>query len=160
MRFFKSFKYAFRGIVYCINNERNMRIHTVAALYVFVFSFFFEMSRARYAVVFIAIAMVMVAEIFNTVAEELSDMAAPSFNPVVRMVKDTAAGGVMVCAIFSFLVGVCIFWQPASFAKIVQFFIFNPIMILLFVLMTAINVVYIAMGPVGIRDYIRKRRYK
>ena len=160
MRFLKSFLYAFRGIVYCINNERNMRIHTVAALYVFVFSFFFEMSRARYAVVFIAMAMVIVAEIFNTVAEELSDMAAPSFNPVVRMIKDTSAGGVLVCAIFSSLVGACIFWQPASFVKMAQFFITKPLMLLPLALVTAISVVYIAMGPVGIRDYIRNKRNK
>ena len=37
MRFVKSLKYALRGIVYCINNERNMRIHTVAVLYVLAF---------------------------------------------------------------------------------------------------------------------------
>ncbi len=160
MRFLKSFKYAFRGIVYCINNERNMRIHTVAALYVFVFSFFFEMSRARYAAVILTIAMVMMAEMFNTVAEELSDMAAASFNPVVRIVKDMAAGGVLICAVFSVLVGVCIFWQPASFIKIAKFFISNPLMILLLVLMTVISVVYIVMGPTGIRDHIRKKRNK
>ena len=82
MRFYKSFKYAFRGIIYCINNERNMRIHTVAALYVLFFSFFFEMSRLSYAAVFIAISMVISAELFNTVAEELSDVAAASFNPL------------------------------------------------------------------------------
>ena len=160
MRFFKSFKYAFRGIVYCINNERNMRIHTVAALYVFVFSFFFEMSRARYAVVFLTIAMVMMAELFNTVAEELSDMTAASFHPVVRIIKDMAAGGVLVCAFFSVIVGVCIFWQPAAFVKIVQYFSLNPLMLLLLLLLTAVCVVYITMGPIGIRDYIRKKRDK
>ena len=58
MRFLKSFRYAFRGIVYCINTERNMRIHTVIALYVFVFSFFFHLTRVEYAVLFLAFAQV------------------------------------------------------------------------------------------------------
>ncbi|WP_312695126.1 diacylglycerol kinase family protein [Caproiciproducens sp.] len=160
MRFFKSFKYAFRGIVYCINNERNMRIHTVAALYVFVFSLFFEMSRTSYAAVFIVTAMVMTAELFNTVAEELCDMTASSFHPVVRIIKDMAAGAVLICAVFAAVVGVCVFWQPASFVKIMRYFASNPLMLLLLAAVTAVSIVYIVMGPIGFRDYIRKKREK
>ena len=160
MRFFKSFKYAFRGIVYCINNERNMRIHTVAALYVFVFSFFFKMSRTSYAILFLTVASVMMAELFNTVSEELSDMAAASFNPVVRIIKDMAAGGVLICAFFAVAVGICLFWQPASFLKIISFFILSPPMLLVLLCVTALSVAFIALGPIGIRDLIRKKRDK
>ena len=158
MRFLKSFKYAFRGIVYCINNERNMRIHTVAALYVFVFSFFFDLSRTGYAVLFLTFSSVIVAELFNTVAEELSDMAAASFHPVVRIVKDMAAGGVLICALFAVAVGVCLFWQPASFVKIILFFTSNPFLFFLLFLSVILNVVYVVLGPIGIRDFIRKKR--
>ena len=105
MRFLKSFRYAFRGIIYCINNERNMRVHTVVALYVFVFSFFFHLTRAEYGVLFLTFAQVIAAELFNTVAEELSDFSAASFNPVVRIVKDMASGGVLVGAVFSVYFG-------------------------------------------------------
>lgn len=157
-RFLKSFKYAFRGIVYCVNNERNMRIHTVAALYVFVFSFFFQMSRERYAVLFLTFASVMMAEMFNTVAEELSDMAAASYHPVVRIVKDLAAGAVLICAIFAVGVGVCIFWQPAAFVKMFTFFCTYPAMIAVLLAVTALAVVYIAAGPLGIRDFMKHKR--
>ncbi len=160
MRFLKSFKYAFRGIIYCINNERNMRIHTVAALYVLFFSFFFELSRVSYAVLFLTFSSVIAAELFNTVAEELCDMAAASFHPVVRIVKDMAAGGVLICAFFAVAVAVCIFWQPAAFIKIISFFAFNPIMLLLLLLSAALSVVYIVLGPIGTRDFIRKKRDK
>lgn len=157
MRFIKSLKYAFRGIVYCINNERNMRIHTVAALYVFVFSLFFELSRERYALLFITFALVMMAEVFNTVAEEISDLMAPSFHPVVRIVKDMAAGGVLICAGFSVGVGICLFWQPAVFLQIWRFFADNPVMLVLLVLATALALVYIIAGPMGIRDFFKKK---
>lgn len=135
-----------------------MRIHTVAALYVFVFSFFFKMSRTSYAAVFLAIAMVMAAELFNTVAEELCDMTAASFNPVVRIVKDMAAGAVLVCAVFAAVVGVCVFWQPAAFMKILQFFIATPLMLLVFAASAVISIVFIISGPIGIRDHIRRKR--
>ena len=160
MRFLKSFKYAYRGIVYCINNERNMRIHTVVAAYVFVFSFFFPMSRGRYAALFLTFAAVFMAELFNTVAEELSDMVAASFHPVVRIVKDMASGAVLVGAVFAVCVGVCLFWNPGVFWKILLFFAQRPAVIVLFVLATAAGVVYIVLGPLGIRDFFRKKRNK
>ena len=162
MRFLKSLKYAFRGIVYCINNERNMRIHMVAALYVFAFSFFFEMSRERYAILLITVAMVIVAEIFNTVAEELSDMAAPSYHPAVRIIKDLAAGGVLVCALFAVGVGMFLFWQPDRLWNILLFFGQAPWRIVLLVISLGISAVYVAFGPLGIRDRyhraVEKRR--
>lgn len=158
MRFLKSFQYAFRGIVYCINNERNMRFHMVAGLYVLVFSAFFQLSRAEYGVLFLAVAGVMAAEVFNTVAEELSDMAAASFHPVVRIIKDMAAGGVLICALFAVAVGFSLFWRPAVFNTIAQFFIMNPWMLLPLLAATAISTVFVAMGPLGVRDFIRKKR--
>lgn len=158
MRFLKSFKYAFRGIIYCINNERNMRIHAVAGLYVFVFSFFFGLSRIGYAVLFLTVALVWMTELFNTVAEELSDLVAPSFNPVVRIVKDMASGSVLVCAGFSVFVGICLFWRPESFAKIAAYFAANPAMLVLLAAVTAASVVFVVLGPLGIRDRIRFKK--
>lgn len=134
-----------------------MRIHTVAALYVFVFSFFFKMSRERYAALFITFAIVMMAEVFNTVAEELSDMAAASYHPVVRIVKDLAAGAVLICAIFAVGVGVCIFWQPAAFVNMFHFFCTYPAMLGVLVAVTVLAVIFIIAGPLGIRDTIKHR---
>ncbi len=160
MRFLKSVKYAFRGIVYCINNERNMRIHTVIALYVFVFSFFFGLSCTQYAVLFLTFSSVMAAEMFNSVAEALSDMTAASFNQVVRIIKDMASGGVLIAAVFSVCVGVCLFWRPAVFSKIVRYFAASPPLAALLAAATFLCVIYIMMGPLGIRDFVHRRRNK
>ena len=158
MRFFKSFKYAFRGIVYCINNERNMRIHAVTALYVFAFSFFFHLTRAEYAALFLTFAMVLTAELFNTVAEELSDLCAASFNPVVRIVKDMASGGVLLGAGFSVAVGICLFWRPAVFPSILAFFAQRPLRLLLLLLSLAAAGFFVALGPIGVRDRVKRQR--
>lgn len=158
MRFLKSFRYAFRGIVYCINTERNMRIHTVIMLYVFVFSFFFQLTRAEYAVLFLTFAQVIAAELFNTVAEELSDFNAASFNPVVRIIKDMASGSVLINAAFAVAVGICLFWKPDVFIGIPRFLDAHPIFYLLLLAVTAAAVFYIVLGPLGIRDCLRKRK--
>lgn len=158
MRFLKSFKYAFRGIIYCINNERNMRIHTVVALYVLVFSLFYRLSRTGWAVLLLTIALVWMSELVNTVSEELSDLMAPSFNPVVRIVKDMASGAVLVCATFSVGVGVALFWNPAVFAQIASYFAENPAMLVLLAAFTAASVVFVVLGPLGIRDRLRYQK--
>lgn len=158
MRFLKSFKYAFRGIVYCINNERNMRVHTVMTLYVFAFSLFFHLSRTEYAVLLLTVSAVLAAELFNTVAEELCDLCAANFHPVVRIVKDMASGGVLISAGFSVLVGICLFWRPAVFARILRWFFIRPVFCVLFFAVTAAAVIYAAAGPIGIRDWIKKRK--
>ncbi len=158
MRFFKSFKYAFRGIVYCINNERNMRIHTAAALYVFAFSHFFEITRTGYAVLLLTFALVMAAELFNTVAEEITDMIAASYHPVARIIKDLAAGGVLVCALFAVGVGICLFWQPESFLRILRFFMDRPWRIAVFLASLIAAGLYVIQGPIGIRDFCMRKK--
>lgn len=158
MRFLKSFQYAFRGIVYCINNERNMRIHTVAALYVFAFSFFFHLSRTGYAALFLTFAIVWIAELFNTVAEELSDMAAASFNPVVRIIKDMASGAVLVAAVFAVCVGICLFWHPAVFWSICLFFAGHLALLALLAAVTVASFYFAVLGPLGIRDKVHRIR--
>ena len=158
MRFFKSFKYAFRGIVYCINNERNMRIHTAAALYVFAFSHFFEITRTGYAVLLLTFALVMAAELFNTVAEEITDMIAASYHPVARIIKDLAAGGVLMCALFAVGVGICLFWQPESFLRILRFFMDRPWRIAAFLASLIAAALYVIQGPIGIRDFCMRKK--
>ena len=110
MNFLRGFQAAFRGIIRCINHERNMRIHTVAALYVFVFSFFFEFSITGYAVLFTVFGLIMALEIVNTGLEALADQISPGYSPVVKVVKDIAAGAVLIMAIFAVAVAVVLFW--------------------------------------------------
>ena len=66
MQLLQSFGYAFQGIWRCINYERNMRIHMVAAAYVLVFSFLsFPLSAAQYGVLFVLIGLVMALELLE-----------------------------------------------------------------------------------------------
>ena len=111
-KFFRGFKFAFRGVIHCINNERNMRFHTAVMLYVLAFSPFFTLTKTQYAVLILTISSVISAEMLNTAAEELADLSAADYNPLARAAKDIAAGAVLVCAFFSVVVGAVILWQP------------------------------------------------
>lgn len=158
MRFLNSFRCAFRGIIYCINHERNMRIHTVVALYVFAFSFFFHLSRTEYAVLFLTFAAVIMGELFNTSAETICNRVAEHFDPAVRNMKDLASGAVLTGAFYAVCVAVCLFWKPGGFTRMGAYFASRPAMLLVLAAATAVCIVYIALGPLGIRDRLIRRK--
>lgn len=151
LRLLDSFKYAFRGITYSINNEKNMRIHTVVAVMVLGFSIFFDISKTQYAIILLTIALVISSEMLNTASEELTDMSSETYNPMARISKDVAAGAVLVCAVFAVIIGVVIFWQPEAFLNIYHFFADKPIMLIPLLLFLSLSFLYIKLGPIGIK---------
>lgn len=119
----KSFFCAFRGIVYCVRHERNLRFHLVAVLYVLYFSTFYGFSRAEYAVLALVCAFVIAAELMNTALEVVIDKISPRFNVFAMIGKDIAAGAVLVSAVAAVIVGVILFWDIPTFVRIFEFFV-------------------------------------
>jgi undecaprenol kinase len=60
------------------------------------------------AVVF-AIGIVIVAEMLNTAIEKLTDMVSPEINPKAKVVKDLAAGSVLMASITAAVIGLIVF---------------------------------------------------
>lgn len=112
-KFLMGFKYAFDGIIYVIKSEINMKIHLLAVLLVTICGFVFNISKTSFIICIILFGLVLSAECFNTAIEILNNM-------VVRMnkdegyiaaghSKDVAAGGVLILAICSAIIGLIIF---------------------------------------------------
>ncbi len=104
-----SFVYAFRGIVYTIATQHNMWIHLFAAVLVVIFGFVLKVSFIEWLLLILAIGLVLSAEIFNSSVELLTDLVSPEINPKAGLVKDMAAGAVLVAAITSAVIGLLIF---------------------------------------------------
>ncbi|MBS6860119.1 MAG: diacylglycerol kinase family protein [Clostridiales bacterium] len=124
--FHKSVLCAIHGIAHCLKQERNMRIHTVAALYVLFFSVFFRFTPAEYGVLILTIGSVLSAELFNTAAEDLCDFVSPGFAERIGSVKDLAAGAVLVCALAALGVGAALFWRPEQIAELGAWLLGQP----------------------------------
>lgn len=153
-KLFKSFRDAFRGIVFCLHNERNMRIHTVAVVYVLFFSLFFGLSRVEYAVLFVAIALVITAEMINTSIEVLTDIGAPQYNSASRVAKDVAAGGVLVAAIIAVIVALCLFTKTDGFVRLYEYFIGAVYRIPVLLLSAVLSTVFVFAGPDKIKNAV------
>ncbi len=146
---FKSFGYAFRGIYQALKYERNMRIHLTCVAYMYSFLLiydFFKVNATQFAVIFLANAMVMAAELVNTAIERTVDLASEKFTENGKIAKDTAAGAVLICAIFAVLAGVAILFQPEAFKALFNYYVEKPYMFAVFILSIILSTVFIFRG--------------
>ena len=105
----KSFKFAFRGISVFIKTQHNVWIHLSAAFIVIVLGVIFNVNFYEWCLLIFAIGFVLTAEIFNTAIEYFVDLISPEFNKKAGLIKDLAAGGVLISAITAAIIGLIIF---------------------------------------------------
>ena len=155
-----SFKSAFKGVWYTIKSESHMRFHMVAGFYVLLFSLFYEFSVSQTALLILLIASVMFAEIINTCLEELCNLVADRYEPIVKIVKDMAAGAVLVLSIASAIIAIIFFWNVPVIMQILSYFAKNIFMLVLLIISAVISVVFVALGPTGIKTVFLSLKFK
>ena len=105
----KSFGYAFKGIDDVIKHEPNMKIHVVVAILVVIMAFILKVSIIEWIILVLLIGAVLATETINTTIENLVDMYTKEYDEKAKIVKDTAAGTVLILAITSAIIGLIIF---------------------------------------------------
>ena len=107
--FIKSLITAFYGVVFVVRVERNARLHLLIAVAALITGILLGVSNAELAAIFFAIILVFTSEIVNTALEKTLDLIEPKHNSQVRIIKDIAAGAVLVTAIGAAAIGIAIF---------------------------------------------------
>lgn len=120
--FYSSFVYAAQGIRAALREERNMRFHLCAAFYVYLFSAFYEFTKLEYCVITIMVVGVMALELVNSSLERTVERPTPDRYCTAGVVKDMAAGAVLVFSIGSAVCGFLLFWDLQAFARMFWFF--------------------------------------
>ena len=87
-----SFKYAARGIRFCVSHEMNMRIHIVATMCVLYLSQFYNFTKEQFILLMITCVVVISAEMMNTAIEVVIDKVSPGYSALAKVGKDVAAG--------------------------------------------------------------------
>jgi len=108
-KFIASFVYAFRGLWYALRTQSNAKVHVTIAILAIVMGIALSISTVEFAIVFVAITGVFMAELFNTVFELCVDLASPEYHPLAKVAKDMAAGGVLLSAMLSIVIGLLVF---------------------------------------------------
>lgn len=120
--FFKSFLYAGQGITASVKNQRNLRFHIAAAVYVTAFSFFYELTKGEYVLLALTFSSVISTELINTAVEAAVDLHSPEKSSLAKLAKDAAAGAVLVAAVFAVIVGVLLFGDIAVIKEIFRYY--------------------------------------
>lgn len=107
-----AFRFAREGIAYVFSQERNMKIHALAAVLALTSGFLLRLSTTELAIIILCIVAVFASECFNTALEAVVDLVSPTYADLAKHAKDAAAGAVLICAIGSVIVG-CLIYIPA-----------------------------------------------
>jgi len=105
----KSFGNAFRGIFFAFKTQHNTWIHSLAIVVVVIAGFIFKLDAREWGLVVLAMGLVLAAEMINTAIEWLVDLVSPGYSEKAGLIKDVAAGAVLVAAVISVIIGAIVF---------------------------------------------------
>ena len=105
----KSFVYAYRGILYLLRTQHNTWIHLGFTCVALALGVCFSITLAEWIAIILCIGIVFAAETFNTSIELLCDARFTEYDKRAEIIKDTAAGAVLIVSIASAIVGAIIF---------------------------------------------------
>jgi diacylglycerol kinase len=107
--FLRHVGYASEGILYFFKTERNGRIQAVAAMLIIAAGFYFDISRIEWCIILGSIGLIISLELANTAIERVCEMLSKEYHPMVKIIKDVAAGAVWWSALFVAIIGILIF---------------------------------------------------
>ena len=117
---FNSFRHAFSGIALAFRQERNLRIHLCMTVYVLFFAWLGNVPSSQIPILLVCIGMVLTAELVNTAIDCICDLVHPEKHPLVKIIKDVAAGAVLISAITAACAGLWIFLSPAVLFTVIS----------------------------------------
>jgi undecaprenol kinase len=97
--FLTRLRFAAAGIAAGLRAEHSLRFHLFALLAVIAALVIFRPEPVWWGIVALASAAVISAELFNTAIEHLADHLHPEMHPKIRIVKDCAAGAVLIATL-------------------------------------------------------------
>lgn len=110
---FVSFRYAWMGVNYAFQTQRNFRIHIVVGLLAIGLSIFLHLSRVEIAIIGLTISAVLTMELLNTALESVVDLTVrQTYHELAKIAKDCAAGAVLISALAAVLVAGSLLLPP------------------------------------------------
>lgn len=111
-KFWHSFRFAAQGIAAAFKSELNMKVHSCFAVLVLAAAAVFRLPPSSWMRLLLAITLVLAAELLNTAVEATIDLVSPEIHPLAKKAKDTAAGAVLLAAVFAVITGIYVFYHP------------------------------------------------
>ncbi|MEW6081681.1 MAG: diacylglycerol kinase family protein [Bacillota bacterium] len=105
----ESFAFALEGAAYVWRTQRNARIHAFLGYLAISLALILGVGRLERLLVVLAVTSVVVVELLNTAIEASVDIHVKGYHCLAKTAKNVAAGGVLVTAAMSVVVGLEVF---------------------------------------------------
>lgn len=122
-RFIDSLGYAIEGILHAARSQRHIRYHLFATLILLLSCFALGINREDFIILTVMATLVLFAEMINSAIEEIVNIISPKKNTNARIIKDMAAGAVLMIS------GVALIVAYYLIVPYVRFYIKNGVSI-------------------------------
>ena len=107
--FFNAVLFALQGMKQFFSRDRNGQIQIVIGITAIILGFTVSLAPFQWMLVLFCIGLVISLEMINSAIERFCDLVTTDFHPGVKIIKDVAAGAVLVASITSLIIGLIIF---------------------------------------------------
>lgn len=101
----RSIGYAFRGAILLVKTEASIQIQVVISLITIAAGCYFNITATEWMFQFFAIGLVLTAEGMNTAIEKIADYIQPNQESRIGVIKDVAAGAVLLSGVIAIIIG-------------------------------------------------------
>lgn len=106
---YTAFVHAWNGLKLFFRNDRNGKIHLLAAVATVIAGMVLGLSATEWCIVLLCNAIVISFEMINHALEHLCNTVHADLHPLIKTTKDVAAAAVLCSAIISAVIGLVIF---------------------------------------------------
>ncbi len=94
-----SFKYAWAGVSYAFQTQRNFRVHVGLGTVAIALSLYLHLPSTELAIIGLTTGAVLTMELLNTAIESVVDLTVKqSYHELAKIAKDCAAAAVLISA--------------------------------------------------------------
>jgi diacylglycerol kinase (ATP) len=108
-----SFRYAWIGLSYAFQTQRNFRIHVLIGSVAIALSVLLHLPRFEQALIGLTISLVLTLELINTALESVVDLTVgQTYHELAKIAKDCAAAAVLLGALVALWVAGLLLLPP------------------------------------------------
>ena len=92
-----------------LKSERNFQLEVFALIINLFLIVYFKLNSTDVALILLVCFLVLIAETINTAIEKICDFVEPNFNKKIGLIKDIAAGSVILATLLSIITGILVY---------------------------------------------------
>ena len=109
--FVKSVNCSINGLKHAVKTERNFKIQVVCGISILLLGIEAKLSKTEWCILFLTVGFVLCMELINTCIEKTMDLVHPEYSEKVKVIKDIAAGVVLLSSLIAVGVGIALFYK-------------------------------------------------